>query len=117
VVQVIRTLTQDFTMGGVEMKQGDVVTLILGSANTDGAEFDDPEDVNFDRSPNRQIAFGSGIHRCLGSHLARLELRIALEELHRRIPEYAIQSGETPVVSRAIREVTYLPLVFPGEAS
>ena len=116
VVQVVRTLTQDFTMGGVEMKQGDHVTLILGSADTDDAEFENADHVDFERSPNRHIAFGSGVHRCLGSHLARLELRVALEELHRRIPEYAIKTGESPVYSRAIREVTCLPLVFPREA-
>lgn len=116
VVQVIRTLTQDFTMGGVEMKKGEAVILILGAADTDEAEFENAEQVNLHRSPNRHLAFGSGVHRCLGSHLARLELRVALEELHRRIPEYAIKAGETPVYSRAIREVTHLPLVFPREA-
>jgi cytochrome P450 len=58
------------------------------------------------------VAFGGGAHRCLGSHLARLELRVAMEEFHRRIPEYQIKAGETPVYKPAIREVSYLPLTF-----
>jgi cytochrome P450 len=60
------------------------------------------------------MAFGGGIHRCLGSHLARLELRLALEELHRRIPDYALKPGETPRYTQGIRAVEYLPLVFPS---
>jgi cytochrome P450 len=112
VVQVVRILAQDYTIGGVELKQGEAVTLVLGSANTDDEQFPNADEVDFERTPNKHIAFGSGPHRCLGSHLARLELRVALEELHRRIPEYAIKQGETPVYSHAIREVTYLPLEF-----
>jgi cytochrome P450 len=56
------------------------------------------------------FAFGGGPHRCLGSHLARMELRVALEEWHRRIPNYQIKAGETPTYSPGIREVQYLPL-------
>jgi cytochrome P450 len=68
--------------------------------------------VDFERESNRHLAFGAGAHRCLGSHLARMELRVALEEWHRRIPEYAIQAGEVPRYSPGIREVQYLPLVW-----
>ena len=66
---------------------------MIGSANTDEAEFPDADEVRFDREVNRHIAFGGGIHRCLGSHLARLELRVALREWHKRIPEYEIEPG------------------------
>jgi cytochrome P450 len=52
------------------------------------------------------------VHRCLGSHLARLELRVALEQLHERVPDYAIKPGEEPKYSAGIRAVEYLPLVF-----
>ena len=62
------------------------------------AEFPDAETVDFDREGNRHLAFGGGIHRCLGSHLARLELRVALEELHRRIPDYEIAPARPPTV-------------------
>jgi cytochrome P450 len=88
------------------------VNLLIGAANLDEAEFKDAMQVDFEREQNRHIAFGAGPHRCLGSHLARMELRAALEEWHRRIPDYAIKAGETPRVSPGIREVLYLPLVW-----
>jgi cytochrome P450 len=112
VMQVVRVMARDHTLGGVECKRGERVTLVLGSADVDPVQFSDPEKVDFERSPNRHIAFGSGAHRCLGSHLARMELRVAIEEFHRRIPHYAIKEGETPQYKPAIREVGYLPLVF-----
>jgi cytochrome P450 len=58
------------------------------------------------------MAFGAGVHRCLGSHLARLELRVALEEVHRRFSSYSIKPGESPRYGTGIRTVEYLPLVF-----
>ena len=70
--------------------------LMWGAANRDPAEFTDPDEVDIHRFPNRHLAFGSGIHRCLGSHLARLELRVALEELLGRIPEYELAPGHRP---------------------
>ena len=112
VVQVIRTMAKDYEFKGVALKAGDVVTLVLGSANTDDAMFQRANEVDFERESNRHIAFGGGVHRCLGSHLARMEMKVAIEELHRRIPVYAIKPGEQPIYSPAIREVTYLPLVF-----
>jgi cytochrome P450 len=114
VTGVPRVLKEDVTLHGVEMKQGELVTLLLGASNTDDEEFGDAEDVNFARERNRHIAFGGGAHRCLGSHLARMELRVALEEWHKRIPDYAIKPGETPTYSAGIREVQYLPLVWPS---
>ena len=65
----------------------------MGAANIDAAEFLDAFDVRFDREVNRHLAFGGGVHRCLGSHLARRELRVALREWHRRIPEYELKPG------------------------
>lgn len=114
VTGVPRVLKQDVTLHGVEMKQGELVTLLLGASNVDDAEFGDACDVDFARERNRHLAFGAGAHRCLGSHLARMELRVALEEWHRRLPDYAIKPGETPRYSAGIREVQYLPLVWPG---
>jgi cytochrome P450 len=84
----------------------------LGAANLDERQFPTADQVDFDRERNRHIAFGAGPHRCLGSHLARMELRVALEEWHRRIPNYRIKAGETPTYSVGIREVQYLPLVW-----
>jgi cytochrome P450 len=72
------------------MKAGDRIVTPTASANRDPAEFDRAGEFDPDRSPNRHIAFGAGPHRCVGSHLARLEIRVALEEWHRRIPTYRI---------------------------
>jgi cytochrome P450 len=116
VTSVPRKLMQDITVGGVDLKEGEIVVLLLGAANLDGRQFSEADSVDFARERNRHIAFGGGPHRCLGSHLARMEMRIALEEWHRRIPSYQIKEGETPTYSPGIREVQYLPLVWsvPG---
>jgi cytochrome P450 len=108
-----RVLKQDVTVRGVELEQGTLVTLLLGASNTDDEEFGNADIVDFDRERNRHLAFGAGAHRCLGSHLARMELRVAMEEWHKRIPDYAIKPGETPTYSAGIREVQFLPLVWP----
>jgi cytochrome P450 len=86
--------------------------VLLGSANIDERGFPQPDDVDFERPANRHLSFGGGVHRCLGSHLARLELRVALEQLHERIPDYSIKPGETPQYTMGIRAVEHLPLVF-----
>ena len=112
VMAIPRLALQDVTLAGKEIRKGELVTLLIGSANTDETAFPDAHCVDFDREANRHIAFGVGPHRCLGSHLARMELRVALEEWHRRIPDYAIKPGEKPVYTVGIREVRYLPLVW-----
>jgi cytochrome P450 len=71
-----------------------MVALPLLLANMASVEADDR--VILDRSPNRHFAFGLGPHRCLGAHLARLELRVALEEWHKRIPEYHLAADAHP---------------------
>jgi len=112
VTAVPRRATRDVTIAGFEVKKDEIVTFLIGSANTDDAHFRDAQTVDFDRDRNIHMAFGAGRHRCLGSHLARMELQVAMEEWHKRIPEYAIKPGETPIYSAGIREVTYLPLVW-----
>ncbi len=112
VVQVVRVLTRDITLGGIDLKKRDLVTLVLGSANTDEEKFAAAEEIRFDRTPNHHVSFGGGPHLCAGSNLTRMELRVALEEFHARIPDYAIKPGETPVYSHFIREVSYLLLTF-----
>jgi cytochrome P450 len=113
VVNPARTATRDFEFAGVCLKEGDRVLLSTVLANRDPAEFDDPTDVRFDRPANRHLAFGAGPHRCLGSHLARCELKVALEEFHRRIPDYRIADG---AVIRAhgggAMGVDHLPLIW-----
>jgi cytochrome P450 len=78
---------------GTRVDEGTAVVPNYGAANMDPATFGDPMEVRFDRTDNPHIAFGGGVHRCLGSHLARRELRVTLREWHRRIPEYRIKPG------------------------
>ena len=85
---------------------------MLGSANTDEAAWDDVDEVDVDRSVNKHLAFGGGVHRCLGSHLARMELRVALEEWHARIPDYRLADGAELLYSPNLRQVDDLPLVW-----
>jgi len=81
-----RTATQDIELHGKQIKEGDKVLLWFVSGSRDEAAFDTPEEVNFGRTPNRHLAFGQGgPHVCLGMHLAKLEVRIVLEELAKRI--------------------------------
>ena len=74
--------------------------VLFGAANVDAAETACPMELDWDRDANRHLAFGGGIHRCLGSHLARIELRVALTEWHRRIPEYSVAPGRRAHVHR-----------------
>jgi cytochrome P450 len=114
---VVRIALQDVEVGGCPISKGERVSPLLGAANTDPDEFADPDVVDFARSPNRHRAFGGGPHRCLGSHLARLELRVALREFHRRIPDYEIPSGTELKYTSALRSVESLPLRFPAATS
>ena len=88
-----RKVTGDTEILGCPMHAGHMVYLPIVSANRDTTEFDRADEVLIDREDNRHIAFGAGPHRCLGSHLARQELRIAFEGWHRRIPEYRLKPG------------------------
>ena len=99
---VARVAMQDVEVGGCPISKGERVSPLLGAANTDPAEFPDPELVDFNRSPNRHRAFGGGPHRCLGSHLARMELRVALREFHRRIPGLRDQAGHPTHLHRRV---------------
>ncbi|MFG1999770.1 cytochrome P450 [Spirillospora sp. NPDC048911] len=93
IVLPARKAARDVTAAGCPVKAGEMVMLPLTMANRDPAVFPEPDRVVLDRAPNRHLAFGAGPHRCLGAHLARLEIRVALEEWHRRIPDYRIPDG------------------------
>ncbi|MDX2165437.1 MAG: cytochrome P450 [Deltaproteobacteria bacterium] len=88
-----RTLTRDVTLHGVTMPRGDFVLLLTGAACRDDAGFPDADRFDISRDVHVQLALGHGAHKCLGAALARLEGRIALEELHARIPEYEIDEA------------------------
>jgi cytochrome P450 len=85
-----RMPTVDLELSGEKIAAGTVCHVSWAAANLDAAAFRDPLRVDLTRTPNPHIAFASGFHRCLGSHLARLDLRVALSEFHRRIPEYSL---------------------------
>jgi cytochrome P450 len=111
---VVRVATQDLELRGIPIAAGDHVVLLIGSYNTDERTHDRAGEVDFDRAAIRHFAFGGGIHRCLGSHLARLELRIALTEWHRNIPDYRVPDGVELEFTPVLRQVEHLPLVFDG---
>jgi cytochrome P450 len=115
VQMVARAALEDGSFAGCPVKKGDNIVLMLGSANTDDLEVEDAQEVRFDREVNRHIAFGGGIHRCLGSHLARMELRVALREWHRRIPEYSVEPGHTLVYTPNIRSIEHFPMRFTAK--
>ena len=94
VTALCRTTSRDTEIGGQKLRAGERVMMLWASANRDEGEFANPNEVILDRHPNRHVAFGVGIHRCLGSNFGRLEFRIALEEVLLRMPDYTIQLDE-----------------------
>jgi cytochrome P450 len=92
-VTMARLVKQDMQWNGVDMKAEDWILLSFPSANRDPAQFERADEVVIDRMVNRHAAFGLGIHRCLGSHLARMELRVALEVWLERIPRFTLADG------------------------
>jgi cytochrome P450 len=86
-VSMGRRVVHDTELGGVRLRAGDQMLVMLTGANRDAREFAKPNDLLVTRTPNRHLSFGTGPHRCLGSHLARVVLRIAFEELLRRLPD------------------------------
>jgi cytochrome P450 len=89
-----RKLKQDIEYEGCPMKKGQMVLMPMWTATRDSRAVEDADQVVLDRQPNRHIAFGAGPHRCAGAHLARRELLIAMEEWHKRIPDYWVASDE-----------------------
>lgn len=88
-----RVLDQDYEMRGVKMKKGDRVTFILPACNFDPEVFPNPKEVDFDRPRKVILAFTVGVHSCMGGHLARLEVKIALQEWLKRIPAFKLKEG------------------------
>ena len=109
---VARVATEDTEIGGCPVHAGETILAFVGAANTDPTFVDTAHEVDFDRPVNRHSAFGQGIHRCLGSHLARLELRVAMREWHKRIPDYRIREDANLVWTPMLRAVHEMPLEF-----
>ena len=111
IVESKRWVTRDVEFHGVTMKKGDWIFLGTPICGRDDHEFPDPHHIDFTRENVRHLAFASGPHRCIGSHLARREIKIALEEWLTRIPPFRVKAGETPKAQATIVwGVTYLPL-------
>jgi cytochrome P450 len=117
VVFVPRIATEDVGVAGQTIPAGSYVMIMIGAASRDPAQHPEPDAIDFQRQ-EPSLAFGVGPHRCLGSHLARMEMRVAIEEWHRRIPGYAIAPGVTPRVAWPAGVVGFdsLPLVFQPAA-
>jgi cytochrome P450 len=111
---VLRYATQDMVMHDVEIAKGDLVMLMLAAANNDDREFEDPLTLDVDRDNVRHMAFGGGVHRCLGSHLARLELAVALEEIFATLGTFKIPDGREVNFVPGIRTAQSLPLEWTG---
>lgn len=115
---VARNATEKCTFAGTEFDEGDRLLLLWPSANRDPEEFSDPDELVLDRQPNRHLGFGSGIHRCLGAHLARLELKIFLEEFLTRVPRYSVAADDEAVWHTGNTwGVKRLPVVFDDWSS
>jgi cytochrome P450 len=93
-VTMARLVADDFEFRGCPMKEGDWLLLPFPAANRDPDAFPDADQVQLDRAENRHAAFGLGIHRCLGSNLARMELRVALQEWMKRYPDFELARPE-----------------------
>jgi cytochrome P450 len=112
-VTMAREVTSDIVFEGCPMKAGEKVLMNFPAANRDPEAFPDADKVVLDRELNRHVAFGSGIHRCAGSNLARMELRVALEEWLARIPEFSLAEGaEVTWAGGQVRGPRQLPVVF-----
>lgn len=86
-----RTVMTDYVLAGVKLREGDTVLLSWAAGNVDGAKFPSPFEMDFCRSPNPHLAFGTGIHKCLGMHLARMEIAVCLQTILEKLPNYQIK--------------------------
>ena len=113
IVTTSRMVTRDVEFAGCPMRAGDRVVLPTAASNRDPQQIADAGEFIIDRQQNRHLSFGAGPHRCLGSHLARVELAVAIEEWHKRIPDYRIEPGAkiTQHVS-GVAGLDTLPLVW-----
>jgi cytochrome P450 len=112
IIHFARTATEDFQLRDKTIKADDPVALFYGSANRDEEVFDDPFTFRIDRRPNRHLGFGVGEHFCLGSHLARLEMKVAYKHLLPRIEEVELAGPVDRLSSSLIGGVKHLPIRY-----
>jgi len=109
---LIRTTSTDTEAYGTVIPAGSHVGLIWAAANRDDRRWPDPDRLDLTRTPERHLAFGEGIHHCIGAPLARLEARVAFEELFRRIPEYTVTGPVQRISTPTDRAFESLPVEF-----
>jgi len=114
VKSMYRMASKDTELGGKQIKAGDFITAWIGSADRDEEQFPDPDRFDIHRSPNRHLAFGHGIHFCLGAPLARLEAKVALNLMLERLPNIQRVRGIPlqPSSSYILQGVKHLPITF-----
>jgi cytochrome P450 len=114
---MVRTTTRDVRIHDETIPAGERVMLLIGAGNHDPRQFDSPEHFDIGRTMERHLAFGFGVHFCLGARLARLEARIALEEIHRRLPDYEVdEAGVSVVHAGNVAGLATLPIRFTPSA-
>ena len=115
VMSMARTVVQETELSGHTFCPGDKILLAFISANHDDAVFEDPDTFDIDRSNNTaHLAFGAGTHKCLGEHLARIEMRVVAEEVLKAMPDIAIEPGYKPqwLAARTVRGLKTIPVRF-----
>jgi cholest-4-en-3-one 26-monooxygenase len=110
VMQFRRTALRDTKVGDQEIRKGEKVVMYYGAANRDPRVFENPEVFDITRKPNPHIAFGTGTHFCMGSHIARLEMRVTLEEFLRRFPNVRVTGPPERLQSNFISAIKRLPV-------
>ncbi len=118
VMSFSRTVTQDHTYQGVDLRAGDKVFMLYQSANRDETVFVAPDELRVDRNPNPHLAFGVGTHYCMGANLARAEVRVVFEELFRRLSDIHVPEGAVRHRgdSSLVLSLDHLPAVFTPES-
>jgi cytochrome P450 len=106
-----RRVTEETDFHGAVFRPEDQVLCPTMAPNRDAEEFTNPDEIDYGRVPNRHIGFGLGPHRCIGIHLARRELRIALQAFHRKLPDYALDPDSAVEAFAGMKGLASLPLV------
>jgi len=118
ITHIMRTATQDIEMHGQQIKAGDRVVIWNASANRDEAQFPEPDRFDITRSPNEHVALGHGEHFCLGANLARLELRVMLDEVLNRLPDLEPGGQVQRLYSNFVAGIKHMPVRFaPSRAA
>ena len=117
-VTMARVAAEDTMLGDRQVKEGERIMLTFPAANRDPEMFENPEEVIIDRQRNRHVAFGSGIHRCAGSNLARMEMNVAIEEFLKMVPEFELADPDAVAwAGGQVRGPHHLPVIFPSRTA